>query len=170
MQRFVLMILLVAAGIGATGVAAGAQEAKAIVEKYGKDEGATSASLDRKTFNLMKPFLGLDKETRQLFKVLNFKTIDILSVKASPQADAALRELDALVSDSLYVGFRADVQDKESGKESTGTAIFKESDGYITDFVIYSRHPKDSVLMVLCIECSAKVDELKEKFSRDGEE
>ena len=168
MKRFVLIIVLVVSVVGAETREAKGQEAKAIVENYCKAENAVHASLDRKTFNLMKPFLGLDKETKRLFKALDFKTIDILSLTPSQAADSAERDLDRLLLDSIYAGIKTKVSDEKSGKETGGVAIYKETDGFVTDFVIYSRHPNDSTLMVLRIECNARLEDIIRDFGKDS--
>lgn len=148
---------------------AAAQNAATIVEKYGKLESSEFVSLDRKTFNLLKPMMGLDKQTRQLFKALDIRVVDMLNMeKCSEEEKASLvKELESLVKDGHYLSARELSEDVDL--EEGSDFIFAVKDETITDFVIYASK-KDGSLVVMRIGCNGSFAKMKEVLSLQGDQ
>jgi len=136
-----------------------AQESKEILSRYGKEEGAMFLTLDKKSFNMMKPLLGLDKDTRKLLNILNLKSIDILQTGPASSSEEARKELAALKEKGLY---KSTLEESGEKAEEGADCLYLTEGEKVVDFIIYSRSPKNSSLMVMRIECDAEMAKMKE--------
>lgn len=150
MKRFVLLVCAV---VLFSGVYAG--DAVALFQSYSKMDGVTCVTLTRKTFNLMKPFLGLDKETRRVFDALNLKQMDMLQFGETADREKAVADLRALCADSSYVSVRS-VSDV--GLEDGSDFLLKIDGNRIVDFVVYTS--REGELVAMKISCDADVSRI----------
>lgn len=150
MKRFVLLVCAV---VLSSGVYAG--DAVALFQSYSKMDGVTCVTLTRKTFNLMKPFLGLDKETRRVFDALNLKQMDMLQFGETADREKAVADLRALCADSSYVSVRS-VSDV--GLEDGSDFLLKIDGNRIVDFVVYTS--REGELVAMKISCDADVSRI----------
>lgn len=150
MKRFVLLVCAVVLSSGAY-----AGDAAALFQSYSKMDGVTSVTLTRKTFNLMKPFLGLDKETRRVFDALNLKQMDMLQFGETADREKAVADLRALCADSSYVSVRS-VSDV--GLEDGSDFLLRIDGDRIVDFVVYTS--REGELVAMKISCDAEVSRI----------
>ena len=154
MKRFVLLVCAVMISC-----AAEAGDAAALFRSYSEKEGVTAVTLTRKSFNLMKPFLGLDKETKRLFNALNLQRMDMLEIdgkSSSVDRGKILAELSDLCADSLYVSIRnlSDVDIEENSD-----FLFRIEGERIVDVVIYAM--KGDGLVAMKVSCDAELSRIK---------
>jgi len=154
MIKFVLVVLAATLAVFAQ-----AQEAREILARYSKNEGNTFVTLDKKTFNLIKPMMKLDKETRQLFKLLDLRSMDMLQIKPGDQVAQAVPEFEALSGNSAYRSIAG--KKKEEFEEHTD-CLFRIEGDHVTEFLMYSISPKDSSLVVMRLDCNSEVEKMKE--------
>ncbi len=152
MKRFVLLVCAVVFSLGAY-----AGDAGDLFKNYSNVEGVTYITLSKKTFNLMKPFLGLDKETRRLFDALNLKQMDMFQIGEDSPVDKGrtLEELALLCADSTYVSVRTV---SSAVLEENSDFLCKMDGDRIVDFVIYAC--KDGGLVAMKIACDADVERI----------
>ena len=154
MKRFVLLVCAVMLSW-----AAEAGDAAALFRSYSEREGVTAVTLTGKTFNLMKPFLGLDRETKRLINALNLQRMDMLEIdgkSSSVDRDRLLEDLSGLCSDSLYVSIRtfSDVDIEENSD-----FLFRIEGERILDVVIYAL--KGDGLVAMKVSCDAELSRIK---------
>lgn len=152
MKRFVLLVCAVVFSFGAYAVDAGA-----LFKNYSNVEGVTYVTLSKKSFNLMKPFLGLDKETKRLFNALNLNQMDMFQIgrDSSVDKERVFAELSSLCADSTYVSVR-ETSDGET--EGNSAFLYKVDGDRIVDFVIYAL--KDGSLVAMRVSCDAELSRI----------
>ncbi len=152
MKRFVLLVCAVVFSFGAYAV-----DADALFKQYSNVEGVTYVTLSKKAFNLMKPFLGLDKEMKHLFNALNLRQMDMFQIGSESAVDKSrvLSELSSLGADPTYVK----VQGASDDGDEENSAFFYSVDGdRIVDLVIYAN--KDGNLVAMKVSCDAELSRI----------
>ncbi|MBQ0087448.1 MAG: DUF4252 domain-containing protein [Bacteroidales bacterium] len=154
MKRFVLLVCAVMLSW-----AAEAGDAAALFRSYSEKEGVTAVTLTGRTFNLMKPFLGLDRETKRLFNALNLQRMDMLEIdckSSSIDRGKVLEDLSGLCADSLYVSIRT-LSDADI--EENSDFLFRIEGERIVDVVIYAL--KGDGLVAMMVSCDAELSRIK---------
>ena len=130
-----------------------AQSATSVIQKYSSAANAETFSIDRKTFNLIKPLLPLDRQTKKALKALNISSMDVLSIGKCPKAtgDAISRELSALADSGQY---------QIASKEASGLILLKASQNTVSEFVMMEFDASKGSLILLRVDCKADMEEL----------
>ena len=152
MKRFVLLVCAVVFSFGAYAV-----DADALFRNYSNVEGVTYVTLSKKAFNLMRPFLGLDRETKRLFNALNLSQMDMFQIGRDSSVDKAraVVELSSLCADSTYVNVWGASDDMPQADYSF---LYKVDGDRIVDFVIYVL--KDGSLVAMKVSCDAELSRI----------
>lgn len=157
MKRFVTLAFAVLIGC----FNCSAQSVSSVIQKYSSTADAEKFSIDRKTFNLIKPLLPLDRQTKKALKALNISSMDVLSIGKCPKAtgDAISRELSALADSGQY---------QIASKEASGLILLKASQNTVSEFVMMEFDASQGALMLLRADCAADLEELSTLSSGSG--
>lgn len=130
-----------------------AQSATSVIQKYSSAANAETFSIDRKTFNLIKPFLPMDRQTKKALKALDISYMDVLSIEKCPSAtgSAISQELSALTDSGLY---------QTASREASGLILFKVLQNTVSEFVMMEFDASKGSLILLRVDCKADMEEL----------
>jgi|GEM_PF-4566223 hypothetical protein len=134
MRKRIIVVLctLLCALSGA--VAAYAQ--KDIINTYSAKQNAEVMTLSKGEFNLMKPLLGLDKQTKQILRALNIQSVDFLVMNkcSREDKDSFIKSVNLLHESGAFISI---AKSEPEAKLEKGDFLFKPEDDRITEMLIY---------------------------------